>query len=277
MMTRALSLSLILVLTTTFSTRAAICLKPYDGATFVQSTSGYCTGFGGEFRGTAAGTAPQTDRYSTRRLLGKFHRVDGRLPCRPVLARRRPGIAPPQFSLAASPWQGGENDKFAGLDAAQDQFLDSSHQPEFERSRTGQLGDLGSDWPGGRGHPGGKEGEYVDEVCAMLKALIAGLGLAILAGQTAIPAPAFASSQEPIIRDADRVLVVRNENSRVSRAVADDYSKRRTVANVLSVRCPDSTASPANETVSFSVYQQDIEKPLRRFLTAHLRTLTSLC
>ena len=35
------------------------------------------------------------------------------------------------------------------------------------------------------------------------------------------------SAIRPPVRDTDRVLVVRNENSPVSRAVADDYAQRR--------------------------------------------------
>ncbi len=71
-------------------------------------------------------------------------------------------------------------------------------------------------------------------------------------------------------RDIGRkVLVVRNENSPVSRAVADDYAKRRGVQNVLSVRCRDSAMNPGDETISYASYEQAIEKPLRTFLAAH--------
>ena len=67
----------------------------------------------------------------------------------------------------------------------------------------------------------------------------------------AVSATTSTSATPPPVRDADRVLVVRNENSPVSQAVADDYAKRRAVQNVLSVRCQDSAANPANETISF--------------------------
>ncbi len=86
---------------------------------------------------------------------------------------------------------------------------------------------------------------------------------------TMVSAAVSTSPEQPKVRDTDRVLVVRNANSPVSRAVADDYAKRRPVANVLSVRCQDSAASPANETISFAAYEQTIEKPIRAFLTAH--------
>jgi hypothetical protein len=81
-----------------------------------------------------------------------------------------------------------------------------------------------------------------------------------------VSAAVSTSPEQPKVRDTDRVLVVRNANSPVSRAVADDYAKRRAVANVLSVRCQDSAASPANETISFAAYEQTIEKPIRAFL-----------
>lgn len=83
-------------------------------------------------------------------------------------------------------------------------------------------------------------------------------------------AAVLATKIGPILADSDtaRVVVVRNESSAISRAVANDYARRRGVANVVSVRCQDAAASPANETISHAVYQQAIEKPLRAFLTS---------
>ncbi|MGA2065433.1 MAG: TIGR03790 family protein [Thermoguttaceae bacterium] len=78
---------------------------------------------------------------------------------------------------------------------------------------------------------------------------------------------AVGSSLALLVRDTARVLVVRNENSPVSRAVADDYACRRGIPAVLSVRCPDSAASPENETISYATYQAAIEKPLRGLLS----------
>ena len=85
----------------------------------------------------------------------------------------------------------------------------------------------------------------------------------------AVSATTSRSATPPPVRNADRVLVVRNENSPVSQAVAADYAKRRAVQNVLSVRCQDSAANPGNETISSAAYEQAIEKPLRTFLSAH--------
>lgn len=95
----------------------------------------------------------------------------------------------------------------------------------------------------------------------MLRLLIATFALILMAG--------LATASQPAAHKPDRVLVIRNDNSPVSQAVADDYARRRAVPNVLAVRCPDSAASAANETISFAVYQQSIEQPLRIFLAAH--------
>jgi uncharacterized protein (TIGR03790 family) len=89
---------------------------------------------------------------------------------------------------------------------------------------------------------------------------ISAMGILVLAGNARCAAPA-----------ADRVLVVRNENSPVSRRVAEDYARRRAVAGVLPVRCQDSAASPGNETISYADYEQAIEKPLRAFLAGHAK------
>lgn len=99
---------------------------------------------------------------------------------------------------------------------------------------------------------------------------------------------------------ADRIVVLLNENSPVSRAVADDYARRRGVRSVLTIRCQDSaavtsmdeaihisakmrravdsagyTVSPSTffpgvlrsaETIAFATYKLAVEKPLRAFL-----------
>ena len=80
------------------------------------------------------------------------------------------------------------------------------------------------------------------------------------------PVPGRLDNDNPRHRSC---AVVRNENSGVSQAVADDYAKRRAIKNVLSVRCQDSAAPAGNETISFTAYQQAIEKPIRTFLAAH--------
>jgi uncharacterized protein (TIGR03790 family) len=67
----------------------------------------------------------------------------------------------------------------------------------------------------------------------------------------------------------DRVLVVRNGNSPISLAVANDYALRRSIRNVVTIRCPDAAIDPLFETIDFASYQAAIEKPLRAFLSAH--------
>lgn len=98
-----------------------------------------------------------------------------------------------------------------------------------------------------------------------MRCVILSVGLAMAIGHTV----AFGADAPRATRDAERVLVVRNENSPLSRAVADDYAKRRSVPNVLSVRCPDSATSAERETITFANYEQTIEKPIRTFLAAH--------
>jgi uncharacterized protein (TIGR03790 family) len=81
-----------------------------------------------------------------------------------------------------------------------------------------------------------------------------------------LSAPALSSAADA---DTARVVVLRNENSPISKSVADDYAHRRGVPNVLSIRCQDSATSSKDETITFAAYEQSIERPLRAFLSAH--------
>jgi uncharacterized protein (TIGR03790 family) len=104
-----------------------------------------------------------------------------------------------------------------------------------------------------------------------MKFLAASLVLAVVIGH-ATPGVAGgerSTSTRPPVPNAGRVLVVSNQNSPVSQAVANDYAKRRAIPHVLSVRCQDSAASAANETISFAAYKQVIEAPIREFLASH--------
>ena len=65
------------------------------------------------------------------------------------------------------------------------------------------------------------------------------------------------------------VLLVVNERSPISKAIAEDYASQRHVANVLAVRCQDSALSPGNETIPLADYREAIELPIRNFLAAH--------
>jgi uncharacterized protein (TIGR03790 family) len=69
--------------------------------------------------------------------------------------------------------------------------------------------------------------------------------------------------------DAARVLVLRNADSPVSCAVADDYVARRGIAHQLAVRCPDAATDAGRETVAYAVVEAEIERPLRAYLANH--------
>ncbi len=79
---------------------------------------------------------------------------------------------------------------------------------------------------------------------------------------------AFAS-RAPSAADADRVLILRNSNSPISKAIASDYMQRRGVANVLDIACPDGAVKTEAETISFADYLAKIEAPLRTYLAGH--------
>ena len=72
-----------------------------------------------------------------------------------------------------------------------------------------------------------------------------------------------------VIGDVDRVVLIRNDSSTVSCAVADDYAHKRGVHNIVSVRCRDSAEEPTNETIPYADYLEGIEGPLRAFLASH--------
>src|SRR3984885_1668581 len=69
--------------------------------------------------------------------------------------------------------------------------------------------------------------------------------------------------------EADRLVLVRNGNSPISLAIADDYAQRRAVQNVLTVRCQDAARDAEFETISLLAYESCLEKPLRTFLRHH--------
>jgi hypothetical protein len=70
-------------------------------------------------------------------------------------------------------------------------------------------------------------------------------------------------------RDGERVVVVCNADSPVSLAVGEDYARRRGVANLVRIQCPDAAVSAAHETISYAAYQATVETPLRAFLSSH--------
>ena len=68
---------------------------------------------------------------------------------------------------------------------------------------------------------------------------------------------------------ADEVLLVINEESAVSKDIAQDYARARHVTHRLGIHCADSAASTENETISYSDYMQAIEKPIVSYLARH--------
>jgi len=85
--------------------------------------------------------------------------------------------------------------------------------------------------------------------------------------------PAFAQKTPvaPRKRTADEVLLVCNTNSPISKAVADDYAQKRHIHNRVSIQCQDSAIKTDNETISLADYTQQIEAPIRKFLSTHHR------
>jgi len=85
-----------------------------------------------------------------------------------------------------------------------------------------------------------------------------------------LPLPAFAGGESVAQkRSPDQVLLVANENSPISQAIAGDYARKRHVRNILFVQCQDSALSAGNETIPLAAYTQAIESPIRKYLAAH--------
>jgi uncharacterized protein (TIGR03790 family) len=95
--------------------------------------------------------------------------------------------------------------------------------------------------------------------------------LLVMLGLLASPARAQAPAK-PARRSPDQVLIIFNEQSPVSKAIALDYAGKRRVPNLLAVNCPDSALSAQNETLTPAAYAQAIEAPVR----ARLAGLTNI-
>jgi uncharacterized protein (TIGR03790 family) len=97
-----------------------------------------------------------------------------------------------------------------------------------------------------------------------MKLLAELLFIGALAGSLHAQQPAANISQL-----AERVLVVRNANSPVARALADDYARRRAVTHSLTIACQDSALNSDAETIPFGRFQEAVETPLRTYLLNH--------
>jgi len=95
----------------------------------------------------------------------------------------------------------------------------------------------------------------------LLRYLLISMGVALLGSGTA--------RSQVSGTPAGRVVVVQNENSAISRAIAADYRQRRGVQYIVTIKCPDSAVEPLSETIDLVTFKQNIERPLRVFLTNH--------
>jgi uncharacterized protein (TIGR03790 family) len=80
---------------------------------------------------------------------------------------------------------------------------------------------------------------------------------------------AAARGGEPRHRTPDEVLLVRNDSSPISLAIAADYAAQRHVTNLVSIRCPDSATNTDNETIALADYTRAIADPIRAYLAVH--------
>lgn len=80
---------------------------------------------------------------------------------------------------------------------------------------------------------------------------------------------AAARGDEPRHRTPDEVLLVRNDNSPISLAIAADYAAQRQVTNLVAIRCPDSATNTDNETIALADYTRAIADPIRAYLAVH--------
>ena len=74
---------------------------------------------------------------------------------------------------------------------------------------------------------------------------------------------------EPRHRTPDEVLLVRNDNSPVSTALAADYAARRHVTHIVAIRCADSATNTDNETITLAGFTSSIADPIRAYLAVH--------
>lgn len=66
-----------------------------------------------------------------------------------------------------------------------------------------------------------------------------------------------------------RVLVIRNTNSQISMAVADDYMLRRNVNKVLNINCNDNSTDSDFDYLDYQYYVSTIENPIKNYLLNH--------
>ena len=67
----------------------------------------------------------------------------------------------------------------------------------------------------------------------------------------------------------NRVLVIKNLNSPISIAVADDYMARRNVTKVVNLNCNDNGTNSNNDYLEYSQYVTTVENPIKDYLLLH--------
>jgi uncharacterized protein (TIGR03790 family) len=68
---------------------------------------------------------------------------------------------------------------------------------------------------------------------------------------------------------ANEVLLVYNANSPISKAIANDYAKKRHITNIVAIHCIDSAVSRNNETIPLADYTRDVLAPTKAYLANH--------
>ena len=89
--------------------------------------------------------------------------------------------------------------------------------------------------------------------------------IGLICAVSAVVAPAAVAAADATALH-DRVLLVRNADSPVSCAVADDYALKRGIGHVLSVHCPDAAVQTGQETIGQEDYLREIEQPVAAYL-----------
>ena len=92
----------------------------------------------------------------------------------------------------------------------------------------------------------------------------------VVVSNNLILAPGIAAENRATAkRSPDEVLLVFNSNSLISKNIAEDYTAKRHVKNVLSIECQDSAVATSNETIRLASYVDQIETPIRHYLGTH--------
>ncbi len=95
------------------------------------------------------------------------------------------------------------------------------------------------------------------------------VGNSILPGANEVPIEIAKPENKEAVVDSilDHVLVIENADSPTSMQIAKYYREKRGVKKSLRIHCQDSSIDASSETMTFAVFQEVIEKPLREYLS----------